>query len=430
MARSRPGRVASATRSLNPALAGFIVVGGVVILAVTIGLLVYFLTFDQKPYLYQSNLHITNVEYTKQLDSPTSQEYRTLSKTIENVVNNTFIASNLRRQFIRGYVVRIRQGDQGVIAAVLLKFRFRGRTTGASMKSSIEQVLSRLQSAGSMTINLSPEDLKRKYHVLYTLLPEAAQEFFIKGCGSRSELMTLSYERIVGGTQARPGDWPWQGSLQLNNVHHCGATLISNSWLLTAAHCFRSVRDPRQWSVTFGYSLSSPEKRVTVMRIIIHPNYVSTRHEHDIALVQLSSKITFTKSIHRICLPEANLIIPVHATVYVTGWGATRIGGTGVQILEQGTVQVISNDECNSPEKYDGEIAPGMVCALKPGGGTDACQGDSGGPLAMVDTRQIWSILGIVSWGYECALADKPGVYTYVPSYHNWITQHTGNLVQ
>ncbi|XP_051822627.1 transmembrane protease serine 11D-like [Antechinus flavipes] len=416
----RPGRVAPATRSLNPCVVCFFVVAAVVILAVTIGLLVYFLSFDRKPYLYQSNLQITNVEYTKHLDSPTSQEYRVLSKNIENLMNSTFKASNLGRQFIRAHVVSIRPGDPGVIAAVLLKFQFTRRVRGSSMKNRIDDILRQLQNnAGTMTIDILPA-------VVQPIPPEVAQEIFINECGSRPDLMSLSYERIIEGTQAKAGDWPWQASLQLNNIHHCGAILISNTWLLTAAHCFRSVRDPRRWSISFGYSLSSPEKRANVKRIIIHPNYISATHENDIALVEMSNRITFTKSIHRICLPEANQNIPVGSSVYVTGWGSHRLGGSSVNILEQGGVQIMSNNDCNSFEQYNGLVKPGMICAGKPGGGVDACQGDSGGPLAMADSRQIWSVWGIVSWGYECGLPNKPGIYTFVPFYRDWITQQTG----
>ena len=63
--------------------------------------------------------------------------------------------------------------------------------------------------------------------------------FFSLGCGARPDLITLSEERILGGNKAEEGDWPWQVSLQKNNVHHCGGVLISSMWILSAAHCFR-----------------------------------------------------------------------------------------------------------------------------------------------------------------------------------------------
>uniref|UniRef100_F7A010 Transmembrane serine protease 11D n=1 Tax=Monodelphis domestica TaxID=13616 RepID=F7A010_MONDO len=416
----RPGRVASATRSLSPFAVGFIVVVGVVILAVTIGLLVYFLGFERKPYIYQSDLHIRNVEYTSQLESPTSQQYRSLSKTIENLMNETFKASNLRSQFIRAYVARFRRDNEDVIANVLLKFQFKGTTSGASMKSRIEQILRQLQNnAGALTISLLPTEVK-------PVDPGVVQDILIKRCGTRPELITLSFERIISGTQASAGDWPWQASLRVNNAHHCGAILISDTWLVTAGHCFRIVRDPRRLSVTFGYSLRSPEIRANVKNIIIHPNYTPASHENDIALVELTNRITFNKNVHKICLPEANLIIPPGTRVYVTGWGSQISGGNSAYLLRQGGIQIISNAECNAPESYNGLITSGMICAGTPGGGTDACQGDSGGPLMLADSRQIWSAVGIVSWGDECGLPNKPGVYTYLPVYRNWIKQETG----
>ncbi|XP_037385188.1 transmembrane protease serine 11D-like, partial [Talpa occidentalis] len=402
----RPARVPSTSRFLNPYLVCFIVVAVVVVLAVTVALLIYFLAFDQKSYFYHGSVQILNVKYSDQLNSPATQEYKALSGRIESMLSKTFKESNLSNQFIRAHVVKFRQGDNGVIADIVMKFKFSRNNNGASMKSRIESVLHQLLSnSGNLEIDPSTE---------------------LKPCGARSDLITLSEERIIGGTKAEEGDWPWQVSLHLRNTHHCGGTLISHTWILTAAHCFRSISDPRQWTVIFGISTTFPKQRMKVKTIIVHNNYKSATHENDIAAVQLERSVTFTKNIHTVCLPMATQNIIPGSTAYVTGWGSKKYSGSTVTELEQAQVNIISNDACNAPTSYHGAILPGMLCAGVPEGGVDACRGDSGGPLVQEDSRRLWFLVGIVSWGYQCGLPDNPGVYTRVTSYRDWITQQTG----
>ncbi|KAG8515217.1 Transmembrane protease serine 11D, partial [Galemys pyrenaicus] len=401
-----PARVPSTSRFLNPYLVCFIVVAVVVILAVTVGLLIHFLAFDQKSYFYHGSVQILNVKYSDQLNSPATHEYRTLSGKIESMLSKTFKESNLRNQFIRAHVVKLRQGDSGVIADIVMKFKFSRNNNGDSLKSKIESVLHKLlNNSGNLEIDPSTE---------------------LKPCGARSDLITLSEERIIGGTKAEEGDWPWQVSLQLRNAHYCGGILISNIWILTAAHCFKSNSDPRQWTVTFGISTTFPKQRIKVKSIRVHNNYKSATHENDIAVMQLERSVTFTKNILRVCLPVATQNILPGSIAYVTGWGSRKYGGGTVTELEQARVSIISNDACNAPTSYNGAILPGMLCAGVPQGGVDACQGDSGGPLVQEDSRRHWFLVGIVSWGYQCGLPDNPGVYTRVTSYRDWITQQTG----
>uniref|UniRef100_A0A8C9LA32 Peptidase S1 domain-containing protein n=1 Tax=Pavo cristatus TaxID=9049 RepID=A0A8C9LA32_PAVCR len=101
-----------------------------------------------------------------------------------------------------------------------------------------------------------------------------------------------------------------------------------------------------------------------------------------------------------------------------------------VNQLRQAEVKIISTAVCNRPQVYAGVITPGMLCAGYLEGRVDACQGDSGGPLVSANSRGIWYLVGIVSWGDECGKADKPGVYTRVTFYRDWITSKTGGIIQ
>nr|XP_044986281.1 transmembrane protease serine 11D [Jaculus jaculus] len=415
----RPGRVSPYSRFLNPFAVALAVIAGVVILAVATGLLIHFLAFDKKTYFYHSSFHILNVRYTDALSSPATQEYRNLSERIESMITRAFEESDLRSHFLRAHVVKLRQEGSGVVADVVMKFRYSRRNNGASMKSRIQSILQQmLSNSGNLEINSSNE--------VTSITGQDTENLFTQECGARADLLTLSEERILGGILVDEGEWPWQVSLQLNNVHHCGGVLISNSWVLTAAHCFRSYPNPQQWTATFGTSTIYPRRRVRIRTISAHRDYRPSTRENDIAVVQLERPVTFNRNIHRVCLPEATQSITPGSPAYVTGWGSLIYGGNSVSDLRQGQVRIISTDVCNAPAGYGGSVLPEMLCAGVPSGAVDACQGDSGGPLVQEDSRRLWFVVGIVSWGYQCGVPNHPGVYTRVTSYRDWIRQETG----
>uniref|UniRef100_A0A3Q4HEV2 Peptidase S1 domain-containing protein n=1 Tax=Neolamprologus brichardi TaxID=32507 RepID=A0A3Q4HEV2_NEOBR len=135
-------------------------------------------------------------------------------------------------------------------------------------------------------------------------------------CGVRP---ALGSHRIVGGVTARRGEWPWIGSLQYQRLHRCGATLIHNRWLLTAAHCFKSLGSVLRSGV--GALV------VPIQRVIIHPAFNGTNMDHDVALLELAVPAPMSYTIQSVCLPS-----PVHrflksAECYITGWGSMREGG-------------------------------------------------------------------------------------------------------
>ncbi|XP_047695031.1 testisin-like isoform X1 [Prionailurus viverrinus] len=247
-------------------------------------------------------------------------------------------------------------------------------------------------------------------------------------CGRR----TVSTTRVVGGKDSELGRWPWQGSLRLWGAHHCGASLLNRRWVLSAAHCFEKHTDPFEWSVQFGELSASPSvwnleayyNRYQVEEIILNPMYLGASSS-DIALLKLSSSVTYNKYIHPVCVAASSSEFQNQTDCWVTGWG--NIGEDQVlpapYLLQEVQVGIINTTMCNylytQPlVRYD--IWGDMVCAGDSQGGKDSCFGDSGGPLAC-EKRGVWIQVGIVSWGSGCGRPNRPGVYTDVSRHFNWI---------
>ncbi|XP_028259509.1 transmembrane protease serine 9 [Parambassis ranga] len=240
-------------------------------------------------------------------------------------------------------------------------------------------------------------------------------------CGLRP---ALGSQRIVGGVTARRGEWPWIGSLQYQRLHRCGATLIHNKWLLTAAHCFKSDQSPINWAVSLGSVLRSGVGAlvIPIQRVIIHPAFNGTNMDHDVALLELAVPAPMSYTIQSVCLPS-----PVHhflknAECYITGWGSMREGGSLTNLLQKAAVNIIDQVDCQ--QSYGNVLTPNMMCAGFMEGGRDTCLGDSGGPLTCRQLSGQWFIAGVTSWGHGCGRSGYPGVYTRVTSARKWISTY------
>ncbi|XP_063806592.1 transmembrane protease serine 3 isoform X1 [Pseudophryne corroboree] len=240
-------------------------------------------------------------------------------------------------------------------------------------------------------------------------------------CGNRPSYSLST--RIVGGNISADGQWPWQASLTFQGIHLCGGSLISAQWIVTAAHCVYDLYFPDSWSVQVGLvnqPLEPPTNSVLVEKIIYHSKYKSSSMTNDIALIKLATPFTFSDLIQPICLPNYGEHFPEGKICWISGWGATEEGGDTSQTMDYAGVPLISNKVCNTKYVYGGVIKPSMLCAGFLEGGVDTCQGDSGGPLACEDSK-VWKLMGTTSWGVGCAMRYKPGVYTRITSFLDWI---------
>ncbi|XP_037136104.1 suppressor of tumorigenicity 14 protein homolog isoform X3 [Syngnathus acus] len=251
------------------------------------------------------------------------------------------------------------------------------------------------------------------------------------GCGVRPR----KRPKIVGGTDASPGSWPWQVSLQMERYGHvCGATLLATRWLVSAAHCFQDsdaikYSDPRSWRAYMGMRLMAAGKSAIaaasrpVRRIVPHPNYEQLTSDYDIALVELGAPVFFNELVQPVCVPAPSHAFAIGTSCFVTGWGVLTEDGELASRLQEAPVRIINRNTCN--KLYDDAVTPRMLCAGNLQGGVDACQGDSGGPLVCQELGRRWFLAGIVSWGEGCARQNRPGVYTQVVKFANWINQQT-----
>ncbi|XP_058791264.1 transmembrane protease serine 9-like [Phymastichus coffea] len=227
--------------------------------------------------------------------------------------------------------------------------------------------------------------------------------------------------RIVGGRPTEPNKYPWLARLVYDGKFHCGASLLSNDYVITAAHCLRKLKRSKIRIILGDHNQFETSDGQAVMRavgaVVRHRNFDTESYNHDVALLKLRRPVVFSKTIRPVCLPQAGSeVAGKYGTV--VGWGRTKEGGMLAGVVQEVSVPILSTEQCRRMKYRASRITENMLCAGN--GSQDSCQGDSGGPL-LVDEAGRLEIAGIVSWGVGCGRPGYPGVYTRVNRYLHWI---------
>ncbi|EDV42032.1 uncharacterized protein Dana_GF17773 [Drosophila ananassae] len=229
--------------------------------------------------------------------------------------------------------------------------------------------------------------------------------------------------RVVNGTNSSVLKYPFVVSIRsYDGAHSCGGSIISEYFVMTAAHCTNG-RSASTLSVQYGVtdiSVSGPNV-LGVRKIIQHeafdPNH---QNANDISLLMVYIPFKFDGiKVAPVKLPTVSFATPqsdAGAEGVLIGWGLNETGGSVQETLQEVFLKIYSDEECTS--RHNGQTDPKYhICGGVDEGGKGQCSGDSGGPL-MYNDEQV----GIVSWSVKpCTVAPYPGVYCKVSQYIDWI---------
>lgn len=258
------------------------------------------------------------------------------------------------------------------------------------------------------------------------------------GCGP------ITTNKLAYGEKAILGEFPWMARLRYRTPaglnYLCGASIISQRYILTAAHCVAKLPAGYSlYSVVVGEQntetdpdceddfCNNDRREVFFEDFIVHESYDRPRFSNDIAIIRLSEDLSFASDyVKPVCLPITSDRLNYNvAKLIVAGWGTTENQTQATDLLKA-PLTVVPISDCRTALKLN-TATDDQICA-KGKGMTDSCKGDSGGPLMFPFERYIQ--FGVVSAGAKgCGelSESKPGIYVRVQNYMKWILDNMRN---
>lgn len=314
--------------------------------------------------------------------------------------------------------------------------------------------------------------------------PSTAESLATFSAEQRANPTNLDNGRVINGRPSEPGARPWQVGLAGSdallggvdskfNAQFCGGSIISDTWILTAAHCVQDSNGyrtlPENLVVLYGSVNLNDSYAIQAAEIIVHDGFSFDDLADDIALIRLSEPIVLDGT----GAAPVSIVSPEQEQQYaepgvyavVSGWGEDENGEFPVGLHEQNLlIQDTSACEEGLIDLYEQQFATllqtaagrlrinedtaaqafdliqaaaadpipdTMMCAGVLSGMYDSCHGDSGGPLVVSTGGAEFVQVGIVSWGEVPIDADNAcghpqlfGYYTRLSQYRDWISQH------
>ncbi|KAL1391463.1 hypothetical protein pipiens_003163 [Culex pipiens pipiens] len=248
--------------------------------------------------------------------------------------------------------------------------------------------------------------------------------------------------RIGYGEEADKSDWPWHGALFFGRLYKCGCTLVNEWFVLTAAHCCFNPDTGYSFSVAllrvklgvFDLSQHHFDQRTAweygVDSVKVHPEFTTSGHRHDLALMLLKKCVELNQFVRPIALDAGDsswIELSAGTSGTVVGWGLTE-SDTLSNELRLAQMPIVRYVDCamSNPAVFGQLIHTGMFCAGAKNG-SSVCNGDSGGGMYVSRDNQ-WKLRGVVSFGATRDGTNLCDLYSFavfvnVPHYKEWIQQ-------